>query len=342
MKLRDNDMKQSLVSIVIPVYNVEPYLRECLDSVVGQSYKNLEILIVDDASTDGSYDICREYAKNDERIHLFKNEVNRGLSATRNLALDNAHGDYIGFVDSDDFIDPNMYDIMVKKLEADNADMAMCNYYWTNEAGEKTSNYVSHNQDRKVKGIEKLRENALTVNNCVWNKLFKKKLFEDIRFPEGRLFEDIFIIHEIIDKASSVSVTKESLYYYRRRNTAITLRSFKPENFDIVDAFIAKYTYVSEKYPDEKRMIKKVAESVISNMIYCVERVVAEDKLDDEFKALIKEKAARIDSLEIDLSALNENLVKKYALIQKDVRLYAFMIGRRKSALIKKIQQKQS
>lgn len=329
-------MKQSLISIVIPVYNVEPYLRECLDSVIAQSYKNLEILIVDDASTDGSYDICREYAQNDERIHLFKNEVNRGLSATRNLALDNAHGDYIGFVDSDDFIDPNMYDIMLKKLEADNADIAMCNYYWTNEQGEKTSQYVSYNRDRKVSGIEKLRENVFTINNCVWDKLFKRKLFEDIRFPEGRLFEDIFIMHELIDKASSVSVTKESLYYYRKRKTAITLRSFKPENFDIVDAFIAKYTYVSEKYPDERKMIDKVAESVLANIIYCAEMVIAENRLDDEFKALIKEKVAKIDSLGIDLSHISENLVRKYALIQRDVRLYAFMIKRRKSSMFRK------
>lgn len=334
-------MKQSLVSIVIPVYNVEPYLRECLDSVVSQSYKNLEILIVDDASTDGSYEICNEYAQRDERIRLFKNEVNRGLSVTRNIALDNAHGDYIGFVDSDDFIDTNMYDIMVKRLEADNSDMVMCNYFWTDESGKKTSHYVSFNRGRKLRGVEKIRENVLTINNCVWDKLFKKHLFENIRFPEGRYYEDIFIMHELFDKAKSVSITGESLYCYRRRSTGITLCSVKPEHFDIVDAYIAKYIYVSEKYPDEKKMTDKLAESVISNMIHCINRVVDEEVL-DEFKDIIKEKMNRIDELNLDLSAVKEDLVKKYALIQRDVRLYAFMRGRRKNALIQKIRQKES
>lgn len=332
-------MKQSLVSIVIPVYNVEPYLRECLDSVVGQSYKNLEILIVDDASTDGSYEICGEYAQRDERIHLFKNEVNRGLSVTRNIALDNANGDYIGFVDSDDFIDPNMYDIMVKRLEADNSDMVMCNYFWTDESGKKTSHYVSYNCGRKLRGVEKIRENVMTINNCVWDKLFKKELFENIRFPEGRYYEDIFIMHELFDKAKSVSITSESLYCYRRRSTGITLCSVKTEHFDIVDAYIAKYVYVSEKYPDEKKMTDKLAESVISNMIHCINRVVDEEVL-DEFKDIIKEKMNKIDELNLDLSAVKEDIVKKYALIQRDVRLYAFMRGRRKYALIQKIRQK--
>lgn len=332
-------MRSHLLSIIIPVYNVEPYLEQCLDSVIGQSYETLEILIVDDASTDRSLEICERYAWKDKRIRVFRNKVNMGLSAARNLALDNAHGDYIGFVDSDDYLDTDMYDIMMKKIEEDGSDIAMCNYFWTNESGEPRSNYVAVNHGKKLTGISKIRENIWTINNCVWNKLFKRTLFESIRFPEGRLYEDIFIMHELFDKAESVSITDESLYYYRRRNSSITLRPIRPENLDIVDAYIAKYRYVAERYPTERSLLDSVTQSILTNLLHCVDRVVLEDSLNDEgklaeFRPLIEEKLAEIDTLEFDLTerlSMKETL-KKYALLQRDIRLYAYMKTRTKES----------
>ena len=113
-----------MISVIVPVYNVKPYLRKCLDSIINQSYRDLEILIIDDGSTDGSGDICDEYRK-DDRIKVFHTE-NRGLSAARNLGLDSASGDWIGFVDSDDWIEPDMYEVLIRKGEETGADVVEC------------------------------------------------------------------------------------------------------------------------------------------------------------------------------------------------------------------------
>ena len=170
-----------MISVIVPVYNVEPYLRKCLDSIVNQTYRDLEILVIDDGSTDWCGKICDEYAGKDGRIRVFHTE-NRGLSCARNLGLDNARGEWIGFVDSDDWIETDMYEVLLKRAEETEADIVECGVL------EEHPNRTGKRQEYLVTGTEAVimlihRE----LSNAVWNKLWKKSCFDKIRFPEGRI-----------------------------------------------------------------------------------------------------------------------------------------------------------
>ena len=176
-----------MISVIVPVYNVEPYLRKCLDSIVGQTYRELEILVIDDGSTDGSGKICDEYEERDDRIKVFHTE-NRGLSAARNLGLNNANGDLIGFVDSDDWIEPTMYELLLKRSEETGADVSCCGFY-LHYSDHFTTHPLSSSQI--VYEGEKIVTVAMEGSECrhyVWNKIYKKTLFDNCRFPEGMLF----------------------------------------------------------------------------------------------------------------------------------------------------------
>lgn len=164
------------ISIIVPVYNVENYVSKCIESIINQTYKDVEIIIVNDGSTDKSGDICDYYSKKDARIILIHQE-NQGLSMARNNALDIASGDYIGFVDSDDWIAPDMYGTLYNNAIEHDADISMCNFYYVSETGE-CSPYSNENQPIKVlEGIHKIAHNIRLNNDYVWNRLYRRHLF---------------------------------------------------------------------------------------------------------------------------------------------------------------------
>lgn len=207
-----------MISIIVPIYNVEPYLRKCLDSVVGQTYRDLEILIIDDGSTDGSGRICDEYKEKDDRIIVFHTE-NRGLSAARNLGLDNATGEWIGFVDSDDWIEPDMYEVLLKKAEESGADVVECGCY--RELLDKT--VARKRVDVLLNGEEAV--SALLQGKLfdyAWDKLWKKECFKSIRFPEERVHEDTAVTYRIFAEAESVCMISSALYHYRERKGSLS------------------------------------------------------------------------------------------------------------------------
>ncbi len=219
-----------MISVIVPVYNVEPYLRKCLDSVINQTYKDMEILIVDDGSTDGSGDICDEY-KADKRVRVFHTE-NRGLSCARNVGLDNAKGDWIGFVDSDDWIEPEMYELLIKGAEETGADIVECGIF----TEYTTRTYQCPAIQRTVcetEAIEALIRRE--IKNQVWNKIWKEECFADIRFPEGRNYEDISTVYKIVQKARVTGI-KGEYYHWRQRANSITHRYNKK---DLEDGWIA-------------------------------------------------------------------------------------------------------
>ena len=182
-----------MISIIVPVYNTEPYLPQCLDSILAQTYTDLEILLIDDGSTDRCGEICNQYAARDPRIRVFHTE-NRGLSAARNLGLDQAKGDYIGFVDSDDWIEPDMYEVLLQKAEETKADIVECGVYL--EYPGKTEERKRKNQIMSgSKAIYELLNGYLS--DCVWDKIWNSKCFRQIRFPEGRVHEDTAITSKI-------------------------------------------------------------------------------------------------------------------------------------------------
>jgi glycosyltransferase involved in cell wall biosynthesis len=206
-----------MISVIVPVYNVKPYLKKCLDSILRQSYRDLEILVIDDGSTDGSQDICDDFGKTDERIRVFHTE-NRGLACARNLGLEHAKGDWIGFIDSDDWIEPDTYECLMKTAGETDADVVECGYIL--EFAKTSKNRKAVNQT--VCGADAV--DALIrgeIKEQVWNKLWKRYLFENASFPEGRYYEDIATVYKLIRDAR-VTGTDRFLYHYVQRKTAIS------------------------------------------------------------------------------------------------------------------------
>ena len=236
-----------LVSVIIPVYNVAPYLREALDSVVRQTYLNLDIIIVDDGSTDGSEAICEEY-RSDLRVRVIHQE-NRGLSNARNRGLDLAEGKYIAFLDSDDAYDPEFAEIMLEAME--NADVAVCHYEVhldTLDKGRRNEPSIKEGcYDRK----EALRALATgSIGLSVWNKLYSRKMWNQIRFPDGHNYEDTDTLYKIIDNCGKMCVLNRPLYYHRKRPGSITGTPTKKNLEDRKLAFDHLTAFVEKNIPE--------------------------------------------------------------------------------------------
>lgn len=210
---------EPLVSVVVPVYNVEKYLRQCLDSVVAQTYGNLEILVVDDGSTDGSGAICDAYA--DGRIRVFHTE-NRGLSAARNYALDRARGAYIAFLDSDDWFEEDAIRTLMDTATATGADIVSCRFYW--EYVNKTCESFGSQDPFTVHGAEILKAEIIerSLSNVVWNKVYKAELFSSVRYPVGRVYEDCATTYRLLQKADRLVYIPACLIHYRMRDKSIS------------------------------------------------------------------------------------------------------------------------
>lgn len=216
---------QELISIIVPVYNVEEYLPKCLDSIIQQSYKNIEVLLINDGSTDNSLKICEEYKKYDNRITIFSQE-NSGLSSARNLGLDNALGSFISFIDSDDYVSPDFITDLYSLLKNTSSNIAMCNYMQV-QASELNpiSSQSIPLKIQEYSGCEYLHllySKEFAVGKIVvWNKLYSRSIWDNLRFPIGRLNEDEAIIHYIYDKANKIAITSEILYFYVKRQGSI-------------------------------------------------------------------------------------------------------------------------
>lgn len=231
-----------MISVIIPVYNVEPYVRRCLDSVVNQTYKDLEILVIDDGSTDDSGKICDKY-KRDERVKVFHTE-NRGLSAARNLGLDNASGEWIGFVDSDDWIEPDMYEVLLKRAEETGADIAECGFYIDYPSKYSTCTVNTEAVSSKDALNALINESLRTE---VWNKIFRSNLFLNIRFPDGRNFEEISTTYKLLSNALVSGISNISYHYVQRRSSISKMHDTKT----LKDYWIAH----KQRYEDLKGIV---------------------------------------------------------------------------------------
>ena len=229
-----------MISVIVPIYKVETYLRQSLDSILNQSYRDLDIILIDDGSPDRCGEICDEYEKQDKRVRVFHTS-NRGLSSARNLGLREAKGNHIGFVDSDDWIEPNMFEVLLRRLEDTKSDICICDYNQGPGVFEKEFQPA----EEVYEGIEALK--ALLnqeINYNVWNKLFCRELFQDIHFPEGRNYEDIGIMHRIMYKAKRVAVIPDVGYHYRVRAESIT-KTYTAQNLiDHADAYLSSYSFL--------------------------------------------------------------------------------------------------
>ena len=236
-------MDNSLISIIIPVYNVEQYLGKCLDSVISQTYKNLEIILVDDGSTDNSGKICDEYALKDNRIKVI-HKKNAGVSIARNTGLNITRGDYIGFVDGDDYIECDMYETLLKKILETNSKLVVCNWF------EGTENNWVENKIFPKKEMLTTNEALESFYWCMfsWNKLFDKSIIKNILFPENCGYgEDILVCLEAYKKAEMIISFNEPKYYYRRNlNSALNSHRFKKIYLGLIDVLEKEMNYAKE------------------------------------------------------------------------------------------------
>lgn len=259
-----------LISVIIPVYMVEDYLDRCVESIVNQTYKNLEIILVDDGSPDKCPTMCDKWAKEDRRIRVIHKQ-NGGLSSARNAGLDVCTGDYIMFVDSDDYCALNICEVLLDLLEKNKADVTVCKTQCFDEkhpvkSAEIYSEVLVYSA-RDV--IEQIYGTDVQYLMTAWGKLYKKELFENIRYPIGKLHEDEFIIAELLHKTSRFVYVKAKLYYYFQRSSSITGNISEKNIQDLCEAYINRHKFLNEKYPQN---IKKNNQLLLTNLrsLYCL------------------------------------------------------------------------
>lgn len=230
-------MKQPLISIIIPVYKVEKYIHECLDSVLEQSYKNLEIILIDDGSPDNCPKICEDYAKNDKRIIVI-HQKNQGLSAARNTGIKNSKGEYLAFVDSDDIVNPNYISYLHEALNDNCSEISFCNSISFSETIPAKDIFANQFCLINLKSVFNI-ENSM----CAWGKLFHKSLFQDAQYPVGKIHEDEFIIYKLLHKANSITYCKVPLYFYRKNENSIMHNKNEKFFLDFLDALVDNFNY---------------------------------------------------------------------------------------------------
>lgn len=253
--------EKALISIIIPVYKVEKYLEKCIQSVINQTYKNIQIILVDDGSPDNCGKICDEYAERDQRIEVI-HKSNGGLSDARNKGLEIAKGEYIGFVDSDDYIEADMYEVLYNLLKQYNADVSICNFYTVSQ--EKIAIKNADNGIKEYNRIEILKEILLdnNIQSYAWNKLYKKDLFDEIKYPVGKKYEDIGTTFYLLEKCNKVVVTGKPEYYYINRQDSIVNNVTETTITDYIELIIQRYDYIEENIKElssyNKNYLKRI------------------------------------------------------------------------------------
>lgn len=243
-------MPSSVISVIVPIYNVEKYLNRCVESIVNQTYKDLEIILVDDGSPDNCPQICDSWAEKDNRIKVVHKE-NGGLSDARNAGMRNATGEVVSFIDSDDWIESNMFEKMLSQMEQDNSDIVSCGVKWVEENGKILKNdTVDQHETLDTHSAMSELINDGKLKQHVWNKIYKTELIKDILFEKGKYHEDVFWSYQIIGKAECVSVVTDSFYYYVQRTNSIMGEGFSEKRLDALDANYLRCEYMKKNFPD--------------------------------------------------------------------------------------------
>lgn len=261
-------MNKDKISIVVPIYNVEKFLPRCIDSLINQSYENIEILLIDDGSTDNCSKICDEYAYKYNNIKVF-HKKNGGLSDARNYGIERVESEYIAFVDSDDFVDKDYCKILYKNLIENNADISICKFRETTES--KIEEVIKqeviniYSKFDAQQNILDTTNNLNTITTVAWNKLYKKKLWENIRYPKGKVNEDEFVIHHLIHNSNKVVYTNLELYYYYQRENSIMKKNFTKERLVAIEAFKDRWKFYTDN--KEYKELEAKAYSAYMKMI---------------------------------------------------------------------------
>ncbi|MCU9612326.1 glycosyltransferase [Caldibacillus lycopersici] len=280
-------MKQPLISVIVPIYKVENYLNRCLESIVNQTYNNLEIILVDDGSPDRCPEICNQWAERDSRIIVI-HQPNGGLSKARNSGLRIAKGDYIGFVDSDDWILPDMYEFLLNLILVHNADISHCSFYHSNgknlHKGHGTGKKFNGNNFESIKECLKLEKFILSV----WNKLYKRDVLNGVFFEDGRYYEDTLFNFWSFKNANKTVYDGEPKYFYFTRDDSIVKSPFSKKELDVIYSTEKLCKLTSKYYPDLLEYAEK--KNIIECLVLINNILSSQDSIKylDEYESTMK------------------------------------------------------
>lgn len=306
-------MNRPLISVIVPVYKVEAYLKECIDSIRNQTYRNLEIILVDDGSPDKSGEMCDALAKEDPRIRVIHKE-NGGLSSARNAGLDVANGEYVSFVDSDDWISLDMYQRLMDLMQQHHAQIAAGGMQ-DNTGKHFNPGYPKNANVEVFSRLDALREITINkkITNSACDKLWKKTIFDTIRFPVGEYYEDFKTSYKCIDLVDTVVYDPHPVYIYRMTDSSITRGQFHPRMFEDAYAAKSRADYYQEKYP---MLYGYAYASYIWICLFKIWQSRGTSSCDEKRNALISEMKGSIPTPAVNL--LN---------LQTKIKLYALRIG---------------
>ncbi|MGM9550807.1 MAG: glycosyltransferase family 2 protein [Clostridia bacterium] len=298
------------VSIIVPVYQVEKYIAQCIESVLNQTFTDFELILIDDGSRDNSGSICDMYSAKDKRINVIHTK-NNGAATARNIGLENASGRYIAFLDGDDYFAENMIERLLKEIEGSNYDIVVCDFL--NIVPEGRENFCLNLKEETVSGREVL-EHLKNVKNygvwtIVWNKIYKREVLEGLKFPDGKYFEDEFFTDRLFLKCDKVHIIPDILCYHRVLYSS-TMNTQKAENYlDLLDAFRERLEiYFEHKYSYDESY--KVLIYLLDPFTRCITA-----KFKGENKKRVQETRKFIKQTSKKLMGGNLSFVKKVSLI---------------------------
>lgn len=308
-------MNNQLISVIVPVYNVEHYLNRCVDSILAQTYSDLEILLVDDGSTDGSGELCDAYARQDARVQVI-HKKNGGLSDARNCGIEHAKGRYFCFVDSDDGIAPQMIEVLYRNLLNAGADVSAValRSFSTEElpAAEDTLKKVQY-----MTGKEALRSilQSEELGDFAVNKLYKRELFENVCYPLGRAMEDQGTTYKLLDQCQGVAYCPVPLYFYYQRPDSILHKRTLKFYEDKWDMGRQRYQYIREKYPD---MLENDA-AMMKIVEHCYPYLRKDQRRKAEMEQFLQEFRPEAEGF------LDSGFMRKYRLLKQSRGLYSVL-----------------
>lgn len=275
---------ETAISVIVPIYRVEKFLPQCIESVLNQTFTDFELILVDDGSPDRCPAICDEAAERDARVRVI-HQANAGLSAARNAGIEIAHGEWLGFVDSDDYIAPQFYEKLYQTAQRTDADCVMCSVQNVDESGKPIDSALMRMADEVKTGREVLRKigrDDVTPYLTAWNKLYRRKLFNTLRYPAGRQNEDVFVFAELFCQVQRAACVAEPLYFYRKRidsimNSAVTLR-----NLDEMWAYVNCFEHLQQD--NEESILKETEKRVFAKLTGVYYRVTEEDRYSNKMK----------------------------------------------------------
>ena len=313
-----------LISVIVPVYKVEKYIRKCVDSILSQTFRDYELFLVDDGSPDNCGKICDEYAAKDDRIIVIHKE-NGGLSDARNVAIDKAKGEYLTFIDSDDYVAENHLESLYKAIVDTESDIAVANI---------TSFSDSKSDEKFYQPVT--RKKLLTDNEvfntiyqpCACAKLYKRRIFESVRYPVGRLYEDVFVYHDVLAQAKHLVLTGENTYFYMLRYDSIMHQEYKLAFTDIIDAIELRVKKLEElglqDLADDNRVF--IYSRVAVAYANLDPSVPANKKRLEEIKAIYDEEYPKLM-----MTTTNSKQKFRYWLLRNNPNLHSKLFGKNMS-----------